>query len=133
MINNKKVAAVIRSFESWIRENTDYWIPMPKSFSQKIEPPYERWYVGITKHDDDTRLKQHLRKNPKYAGIYYKSLNVDTLIQANMVEKHFSQKGTKNKPEQRGATNESIYAYVFKADANIIDEIFLFLSGTTSN
>jgi hypothetical protein len=122
-INNKKVGAIIRSFDNWMRSHTSYPVPKINAIKDLYPIPYELWYAGITKHNNEKRLKQHLKRNPEFAGIYYKSLDAGSKAQANMVERHFSGKGTKNKPEARGATGESTFAYIFKADANIAEKI----------
>lgn len=127
-MNNQKIAAVIRSLDNWIKEHTDYILPSPNFIKIMIPIPYHRWYSGITKLENGKRLKQHLYNNPEYAGLYFKQLNVGTMAQANQVERHFAKLGTKNKPESRGATEDSIYAYVFKADANIAEKLLQLLN-----
>jgi hypothetical protein len=126
-MNKQKIAAVKRSLEKWIKQNTDYVLPTPKYIKVIIPIPYHRWYSGITKHENGKRLKEHLYSNPEYAGLYFKQLDVGTMPQANQVERYFSELGTKNKPESRGAREDSIYAYVFKADANLAEKILKFL------
>ena len=126
-LNNQKIAAVIREHKKWIIQHSNYTIPLPEVIRKKLRIPYERWYSGITKYSDDTRLLQHLNKND-WAGIYFKIMDTGTMQQANKVEAHFSNLGTKNSPHKAGATLESIYSYIFKADANLAEKVVILLN-----
>jgi hypothetical protein len=122
-INHKKVKTIISEFDNWIFKNTTFTVyPIFKELARAFIP-YDRWYVGITKFQNGERLKQHMNsKNVK--GLCYFQIQADTVVQANMVEKHFSSIGTSNAPEKRGAKEESTMAYVFKTRPNLLDEIF---------
>lgn len=137
-ISKQKVSGVFRSLNNHIKTYThpaslniiEQKPPYSSSVIQNIieqNPPYERWYCGITKHANGERLKQHI-KNKKIDGLYYKQMNAGTMIQANAVERRFSELGTSNAPESRGATSESIYVYVFKITANTVEKIIAILT-----
>ena len=112
-MNNYKVGAIKRSIEKWILENST------------IEVDYSRWYCGITKYPDDTRLKQHMNKRND-SGYFFKIWNAETMQQANNVEAYFSDKGMQNFPHSAGAKKTSKYVYVYKPNHTVFDDFKLF-------
>lgn len=125
-INKRKVSAIIRSFDKWILEHTTLPLPTRKNANNELLP-YHRWYVGITKFKNGERLKQHIAEK-KVSGIYYKQLEAGTKIQANLVERHFSNLGTMNAPHAGGAKEDSTTVYIFKIKPNILDNVMKILN-----
>lgn len=77
---------------------------------------YSMWYCGIT-DNPFTRPKTHKRK---FGNIrYYHYVQLKNNEDAHKVEVYFNKKGTLNSTNMGGATEKSVYAYVFKFDFKI--------------
>ena len=79
----------------------------------------ERWYVGIS-NSPVRRNGEHTRKFGEDIK-FFKSFYAYSMKIASQVEDYFSKKGTINACGSRGATEDSKWVYVFKANPTVLD------------
>lgn len=102
MADNRKIAAIKRAVEKWVRSNST------------LMTVYSNWYVGITANPA-SRKSSH--KNSSFFGIrHWKSWDAGTLTNARGIEKYFgvNGKGVYGGGVKGGAIRSSKYIYVYK-------------------
>lgn len=108
-----KRGIIKRDIKRWVSENS-------------VTVQNWRWYCGITKHSDRTRIVQHIREKG-IEGLCWHPWNAGTFENAHEIEVYFSGIGMANAPTTGGATSESKFVYVFKQYPTLIDEFAAFL------
>ncbi len=90
------------------------------SYSGNID--FSKWYCGITEQRIAARINQH-EKTKNFVAIFPLCNNAVNMPNAHDIEVYFHNKGMTNKPHLGGATERSIYVYVFMQHGNFLDFI----------
>ena len=78
-------------------------------------PRFNLWYCGVTNYENRRKAEHNLKHG--LVG-HWKYLDAKNKIEANSVERYFSEKGTVNSPNPFGLKENSKWVYIFKIPAN---------------